>query len=335
MKRLPLLLVLTLLCASCSLHLLEKQDDALEDAGDFATTTISSIQEGRPWKILLITDTHVGRKTDDYPTNFKWFQAWYYQDEAYLLRDHQPDIASETVPADHDFDAVIHLGDVSDDSKASQYDLAYDQYVLGLKGVYTPKDSGAAVSDGTHTPLFATPGNHDVRGDGRDHFLSYFGQGEWKLDLGDLSAYILDSGNRYFGPSQLGKLEDALEDDGKPKLFLSHMPLSDQDIVYFYLTLTDEEERAKVIRFMSEYDVRAFIDGHRHRLVGPYKIKDGLKEISLSCLNGPDGLEEQPPTWYVLSYDGDNHLEITQYMMKHGEEYASPRTETVLSIDIN
>ena len=308
MKRVLIVLLIPLLLASCSLHLLEKQDDDLEEAGNFEDTLVTSDTD---WNVLILTDSHVGRDSDSYPENHRWFKDWYLQNASSL-----------------DLKAVIHLGDITDDSKKSQYLLARDQYVTDLENVTTTVDDEAG-----KIPFYATPGNHDVRGDGRDYFLKYFGKGEWKLVLGDLSLYILDSGNRYFGGSQIDKLEDALEHDSNEKLFLSHMPLSDQDIVYFYLTLTDEDERARLIHDMAQYHVRLFIDGHRHRLVGPYKIRDDLKEISLSCMHGPDVRNEQPPSWYILRKNGDT-LTLTEYTVKKESQIQEPLTDEVLSVTL-
>ena len=320
MRRIALALTALLLAASCSLGLLDHQDDDLEKAGTFEGIDLvasGAVTNANDWYALIMTDTHVGRATKDYPDNFAWFQTWYNDNRS----------ASDGIPISF----LIHLGDLTDGSYESQYLEARRQYLGDLSDTYA-YFIGASGS-GRTVPFFFTPGNHDVRKSGRDHFLTYFGPGEWKLVVGDVSLYGLDSGRRYFGGTQIDKLEDALKKDSNKKLFFSHIPLSDQNLVYTYLTLTDEEERARMIHDMVVYGASAYIDGHRHLLVGPYHITDDLQEISLSCLNGPDMLTEKAPVWYILHYDGSAaQATITQYRISSKDKCLDPSTKRVMTI---
>ncbi len=320
MRHIALALTTLLLATSCSLGLLDHQDDSLEKAGNFDGIDLvasGAVSDANDWYALIMTDTHVGRKAEDYPDNFAWFQTWYTANKS----------ASDGIPISF----LIHLGDLTDDSYESQYLEARREYLGDLPDTYA---YFIGTSDSSRTvPFFFTPGNHDVRKHGRDHFLTYFGPGEWKLEVGGVSLYGLDTGRRYFGGTQIEKLEDALRQDSNKKLFLSHIPLSDQNPVYTYLTLTDEEERARMIHDMVAYGVSAYIDGHRHLLVGPYHITDDLQEISLSCLNGPDLLEDKAPAWYILHYDGSaNQATITQYRIPSGDKCLAPSTKRVMTI---
>ena len=307
-----------LLLASCSLGLLDHQDDKLEEAGNFQDFDIP-LSDHSDWYALIMTDTHVGRTAEEYPDNFEWFKNWYENNRT----------GSDGIPISF----MIHLGDLTDDSYKSQYLQARRQYLGELSDTYNPF---VETRSGIRTvPFFFTPGNHDVRRDGRDHFLTYFGQGSWKLVAGDVSLYGLDSGRRYFGETQMKKLEAALKSDANgKKLVFSHMPLAAQNPVYTYLTLTNEEERARMIHNLVSSGTSAYIDGHRHLLVGPYEITDSLQEISLSCLNGPDLLKDKAPSWYLLHYDGSaNQATLTEYRIPSERETLTPTKKRVMTID--
>ncbi len=313
MRRFLVPLLTLLLASSCSLGLLGNQDDDLENAGDFNAIDLGISGD---WNALIMTDTHVGRKAEKYPDNFQWFKSWYENNKS---------------EGGIEINLILHLGDLTDDSAKSQYLEAKREYLESLSDTYA-YFVGSATTQRT-VPAFFTPGNHDVRDDGRDHFLSTCGQSEWRVVIGDVSLYGLDSGRRFFGGTQIDKLESALRSDSGKKLFFSHMPLSDQDIRYTYLTLTNEEERARLIHDMAKYKVSAFIDGHRHMLIGPYDITSDIQEISLSCLNGPNLLDDQPPCWYILHYDSTmGKATLTQYKIESEESTLSPKTKEVMTI---
>lgn len=300
-----------LLLSSCSLGIIQDiVDDDLEDAGNFSAVTVTG---DTSWQVCVVTDSHIGRKNNEYPDNLKVFSAWWQTHGS-------------------SFKALIHLGDMTDDSAKSQYLTARD-YFLTSENLGSLYGQGLGLTAGS--TFFATPGNHDIRhGDGRSHFKDYFGQGEWKLVLGDVSIYILDSSNRYFGKTQLDKLDDGLSGDGNGKIFMTHMPLGSQNIKYWYLTLADGDERDYLIDLMDDENVRLFADGHRHIPIDPYSYNDHVEEVSLAALSGPETMKMQKPYWYVFSYDGSaKELEVTRYAQDTGE--SAPSASHVLSVSFD
>lgn len=274
MKRLSCLLVLlSILLASCSLNLLS-QEDALGTASDFSGTVISDAGD---FLILLISDTHEGRVKSVYTDYYTQLTNW--------LKSSSP------------FQAAFLLGDITNDATSEQYASALSKY------------------GGMNSSVYVTAGNHDVRKNGRNLFLSTFGKVYQKVIIGGISFYLLDSSFRCFGKAQLDKLKQALKQDGNPKFFLTHMPLAGQDVNYYYLCLSDSDERKLLLALMKENNVNLYLAGHRHLLMDTVTYSDTCHEVDIGPLNGKNITIEQPPNWYTLSYNSTTkEATITQYI---------------------
>jgi 3',5'-cyclic AMP phosphodiesterase CpdA len=154
-------------------------------------------------------------------------------------------------------------------------------------------------------------GNHDNRNGGRKKFAEIIDQPPYQAfqvgvkdsDAGYVSFYMLDSSPRAFSKPQMAKLEEALKNDTNPKIFMTHYPLSSNDVSYYYLSLTDTEQRETMIKLMLENKVGLYLAGHRHQQMDPVTYSSSCHELTLASMNGLDTQFESPPTWYIMEVD--------------------------------
>lgn len=251
------------------------EEDAYGKASNFTLQEIAPALSGTSFTILLITDVHVGRQSrvpDSYDA-FGNMDDW---------------VTSVTSSGSYDF--LINLGDLTDDSTDSQYASAKHFY----------ENMASHMNLGS----FTTIGNHDNRRGGRRRFNEYLGSPMYQaFSFGGYSFYLLDTSDRSVSKAQLSKLKQALKNDSQPKLFLTHYPLAADSMSYYYLALTDSEEREELIDLMVSNKVGLWVAGHRHAQKGPVVYTSTCHEITLASLNGLDDPWESPPSWYVMTVD--------------------------------
>ena len=201
-------------------------------------------------KIAILSDPHIGSTNPVFVGNWE-------------------KVVSD-VNARKDIDLSIILGDLTLLGSEQQEDLHFGRQALEV----------------LNTPWLALPGNHDVGDISRQShqpsnpdrlagWEALYGQANWHSDV-LLGWRLIGFNSQIIGTglpeeaAQWEALEQALSTCGlrKPVLF-THMPL--------FLTDWDEsdrpawaligEGRARLRRLIQEYDVRAFVSGHMHRVV--------------------------------------------------------------------
>ena len=253
---------------------------------DLQTLNVKLDDEGK-FTVLIITDVHDGRskRVSQSYTPYEQFEKWY----------------ASNIDSSWSIDLVCNLGDLTDNSTD-------EQYQNGQKFYDKLKELNAGVGKST-IDIKTTIGNHDNRNGGRKKFAEIIQQPPYQaFKIGDAtygyySFYMLDSSPRAFSKPQMAKLEEALKKDANPKLFLTHYPLSSNEVSYYYLSLTDTEQRETMIKLMLENKVGLYLAGHRHQQMDPVTYSPTCHELTLASMNGLDTQFESPPTWYIMEMD--------------------------------
>ncbi|MGE4453832.1 MAG: metallophosphoesterase [Sphaerochaeta sp.] len=238
-------------------------------------------EEREDFNFLVLSDLHYGRENAGVYWAFEEFYTWL---DAYQEK----------------LDFAIHLGDGTSESKACEY----ESYAAFLG---TLKDRGI--------PAHAILGNHDVRDQGREHFIQYIHPSTTRrFSHKGLSFYLLDSGNASLGKTQLDNLNEAIQEDPNVKVFCSHIPLYGGPEV-FYFALSDPLERALLLETMVSNKVGLSLSGHLHIATKLYQFTPSNTELVCESFHGRDDFfESTRPVWYVLTYQADSHtITIVRY----------------------
>mgnify|MGYP001228288681 CR=1 FL=1 len=281
------LLLITALLSSCG-GMLSQEDEYGEKANfDLQTTNVTLDEDGK-YTVLIITDVHDGRskRVSQSYTPYAQFEKWY----------------ASNIDTSWSIDLVCNLGDLTDNSTDEQYQAGQNFYAK-------LKELNAGV--GKTIEIKTILGNHDNRNGGRKKFAEIIDQppyqafqvGDKDSGAGYVSFYMLDSSPRAFSKPQMAKLEEALKNDTNPKIFMTHYPLSSNDVSYYYLSLTDTEQRETMIKLMLENKVGLYLAGHRHQQMDPVTYSSSCHELTLASMNGLDTQFESPPTWYIMEVD--------------------------------
>jgi predicted phosphodiesterase len=123
-------------------------------------------------------------------------------------------------------------------------------------------------------PILPVLGNHDLFNDGWLFYKDMVGPSYYLLDIGRFTFCILDSASGGFGNKQINMLEEAIKDNNRPKIMITHYPLIDY--------ITNMNERSKLINICRENNFIYYLAGHRHS----YKKANftGFEHINISGL---------------------------------------------------
>ncbi len=233
MKKLLLCLTMLILLISCDFSLIRQSGEPFKE-------TVLSDKESDTIKFLILSDTHLGRGTeDDNVTDYSnAILSYINEEDGYAF-------------------ALIG-GDLVD--TAYHYEKA-KSFIAELK-----------VKMGNDNVIYAL-GNHDTHCSTKKHWLEYdFGDKEHdayhKYSYDGLSIYKLDSADRSLGYGQISALETALKKDTNEfKLMLSHVPISGRftEATAAQFTIATAEERYKIVSLMKQYKVGTYLSGHHHK----------------------------------------------------------------------
>lgn len=146
----------------------------------------------------------------------------------------------------HHPDFVMHCGDLTPFGQESQY-----QEVL---------DAIASLS----IPLYATPGNHDIRLDGRLRYEEHFGSANYSFDIGDAHITVFDTSEGDVSPDQMNWLESNLRSsDAQWKFVFTHMPPFDPRAGENH-TILNPTTSQTLMNLFAEVDVDTVFCGHIH-----------------------------------------------------------------------
>lgn len=141
-----------------------------------------------------------------------------------------------------DIEFLIHLGDITPSSKKEGFDTAHK------------------LMNSTDFPVYTTPGNHDVRFDGREIYTSRFSPSQYSFTYSDLNFVFLDTSELTIEQEQIDWMESQLS-DSKKNIIITHAPYFDP---YGGSHTVDETSQDLIEEFVSQHDIDAFMSGHIH-----------------------------------------------------------------------
>jgi len=104
-------------------------------------------------------------------------------------------------------DFVMHCGDLTPFGREEQYEEVLD------------------IIEPLSVPFYATPGNHDVRLDGRVIFEELFGPTNYSFDVGPIHFTVIDTSEGIMSTDQLNWLEaDLVSAEAEYKVVFTHIP---------------------------------------------------------------------------------------------------------------
>ncbi len=143
-------------------------------------------------------------------------------------------------------DFAVHLGDITPSGEFSQYAAV------------------AAVLEELQVPLYATPGNHDVKGNGTTHYTRYFGPQNLAFTYNDMCFISVDSSSLGVNATLFNWLERELQQaDTRPIIVYTHVPAVDPRPSNDHGFL-DGQEADAFLALMTQYQVTLVMNGHIH-----------------------------------------------------------------------
>jgi len=225
---------------------------------------------------LLISDIHAGRTDDSrvYNMDIEFFKDW---------------LSTNNI----EFDFALNLGDTSDNGEKQEYS-AY-------KELYNEMDILP------EEKIFEVVGNHDIKGGNRwrkPWMKATNKEPYYTISSSGVDFYCLDNAQRSFGQTQLKKLEEAVKNNSRPKIFLAHYPLYGNLSVYTYFALSSQQEKAFILNLMKENNANLYFCGHQHNGAADYDFKNGTYQINIESFHGSTSSFESVPTFYIGKIDG-------------------------------
>jgi len=274
-----------LLCGATACGLGEYPRVELHEPGSGFDQPIENPSPREAFSFLILNDIHFGRPDSGVYRAHEEFWTWLDQYQ---------------ITAPLPIELALNLGDFTDDSQESQY-IEYAAFVDELESRQIP----------THTVV----GNHDVRNQGRTYFASYVNPlSSRRISHKGISFYLLDTGNRSLGKSQVDDLAEQTNTDANLKLFCSHIPLYGGPGL-FYFALPDFQERSSVLSTMVQSKAGLYLSGHHHAGDVAWRFSEVTAEFIFGAFHGRDSLFESTlPRWYVGTFDPIvNTIRIMRY----------------------
>ncbi|MFA8450847.1 MAG: metallophosphoesterase [Bacteroidales bacterium] len=156
--------------------------------------------------------------------------------------DEMADIVSEINTKANQIDFTVHMGDITDEGLAFEYQQSLD------------------ILNRLEVPFFVVLGNHDCLGNGKRLYTDYYGVSDFSFSFGPdyfifFNDVIWELGNRTPNFSWLeNELKKSL--NYRNRFVFSHIPpYTDQFI---------PENKERFMTLMKTYEVQASIHGHQH-----------------------------------------------------------------------
>ncbi len=137
---------------------------------------------------------------------------------------------------------VIHCGDVTTSGQASEY----DSFEKTLRTVTVP--------------VMTTPGNHDVKLDGGDEYVSRLGAMAYSFEYSSIRFAFVDSSDQVISEEEIDWLADVF-DGADRKVLVTHVPSYDP---FGDNHTLDAASCDRIQEFMLEEGVDAVFTGHIH-----------------------------------------------------------------------
>ncbi len=201
---------------------------------------------------LVITFAPPPQSTDDHILNF------------YVFGDSQgyQGGLSQIVASANEFapDFLFHCGDLTPFGQENQY-LDTISALSGLD---------------ENIPLYATPGNHDIRQGGGARYIEYFGPATYSFDIGPAHITVFNTSAETVTESEFEWLEDDLSNDNSSlKFVFTHVPPFDPRPDENHTMSTDINTRLMGIFQNTSVDV--VFSGHIHMF--DHRVIDGVDYV--------------------------------------------------------
>lgn len=281
MKTRRILMILALLALSlAACDLFSRADPVAERIADSGTRALQPLGVAGPaFRFIITSDLHFSDGRPLPGNRISNFQA--------LVNSQNPDFA-------------VFVGDLADEGKPNDYALFRN---------FTDALTKAPAGGGGSLPWIAAVGNHDLYNNGWRSYRTQVGPSYYRVTVGNVSIYGLDSGNGTLGQAQLNRLQSDFAGDSRPKIVLCHYPIRGND-GYVYYRLTNPRERADLLDLFARNQVKAVFVGHWH-----YSFDTDCnlfhERIVGSFCNGTDG---QGHCW-VVDVDAAGQVSATHYTL--------------------
>ena len=144
-------------------------------------------------------------------------------------------------------DFIFHCGDLTPFGQENQY--------LDTTDAFSDLDE--------EIPLYATPGNHDIRDGGGDRYLQYFGPATYSFDIGSAHITVFNTSSSTVTESEFEWLETDLSGANTTyKFVFSHIPPYDPRPGENHTMATSINSR--LIEIFQTYEVDVVFSGHIH-----------------------------------------------------------------------
>jgi predicted phosphodiesterase len=121
-----------------------------------------------------------------------------------------------------------------------------------------------AVTSSLTVPFYTTPGNHDIRLDGRDRFSEHFGDASYSFDLDTAHITVFDTSEGDVDEPIYSWLEDDLESSDKEwKFVFTHIPPFDPRPNENH-TLLNPSTSTRLMNLFEQTNVTVVFSGHIH-----------------------------------------------------------------------
>lgn len=210
------------------------------------------------FRFIVSADLHFGSCIEARPERIASFQA--------LIDAENPSFAA-------------FCGDLTETGTEAEY-VSFRNFTNSL--------TRSALSGGGSLPWVALPGNHDLYNSGWQLYRSYVGPNYFRIEVGPVSLYGLDSANGTLGQAQLNRLKADFRTDQKPKIVFTHYPVRGNDS-FLYYRMTNPRERIILLDLFARNNVKAVFVGHWHY---PYFVDCGpfQERISGSFADSTDDM---------------------------------------------
>jgi 3',5'-cyclic AMP phosphodiesterase CpdA len=197
---------------------------------------------GGEYTVLLMSDVHFGA-SDSHPSietdgTIDKLKRWWTME---LSAGNRPKF-------------ILFLGDQVESGKEDQYQkfkAFADDLASHMGGI----------------PYYCVAGNHDLYNDGWEQYVTYCypGSSAYYFTAGDFEWYFLDTASGTLGDRQLADFKKlAKRNPGVPKLAFTHYPVYDNGSD-FYFSLSDPQERNKIIDILAQNNFKYVLEGHQHQ----------------------------------------------------------------------
>lgn len=141
---------------------------------------------------------------------------------------------------------IIILGDMVNDGREQEYDEVVN------------------ILETSPIPVYTVPGNHDIKGSGRELYSRNFGMYYHSFDVGETHFIMLDNAPGYLGEAQMDWLvQDFNENTHSSAIVLMHMPDFDPRAGSSH-AMTDTNEADALHSLFEEFNVDAVFTAHIH-----------------------------------------------------------------------